>query len=198
MKQWYYAKNGQQNGPIDRPILEELYRKGELAPSDLVWEEGMPEWITAGTVFTVTTSGSPSSTLPGDVSSESSALPDYGDFLCWGIALIMIPCLGIGAFITLIVFHILELVAVRKKISEGALARSSYSDIHPALMTLGLICCMAVFYPLFMHLRNESRYFKPQRHAVWFSIVIMVLNIGLALILSMGNIMTQMAAMGHH
>ncbi len=81
MKKWYYAKNGQQNGPVDRSVLEELYRKGELAPSDLVWEEGMPEWITAGTAFTVTTSTqSPASPVP-DSNPVSTGIPGNFDII---------------------------------------------------------------------------------------------------------------------
>lgn len=52
MKQWYYAKNGQKLGPFQKSHVLELYRKGEISPSDLVWEEGMPEWVPAGKALT--------------------------------------------------------------------------------------------------------------------------------------------------
>ncbi|MDR1304794.1 MAG: DUF4339 domain-containing protein, partial [Verrucomicrobiales bacterium] len=51
MKQWYYAINGRQSGPFQKSHVAELYRKGELADSDLVWEEGSPKWIAAGKAF---------------------------------------------------------------------------------------------------------------------------------------------------
>ncbi|MDR1304795.1 MAG: GYF domain-containing protein [Verrucomicrobiales bacterium] len=53
MKQWYYAKAGRQFGPFPKAHVEEMYRKGELADRDLVWEEGAPEWSAAGKAFTV-------------------------------------------------------------------------------------------------------------------------------------------------
>ncbi|MDR1191041.1 MAG: DUF4339 domain-containing protein, partial [Verrucomicrobiales bacterium] len=59
MKQWYYAKSGQKFGPFQKSHIEELYNKGELAATDLVWEEGTPKWIAAGKVF-----GAPTVTPP--------------------------------------------------------------------------------------------------------------------------------------
>ncbi|MDR2463990.1 MAG: GYF domain-containing protein [Verrucomicrobiales bacterium] len=51
MKQWYYAKDRRRFGPFQKSHVEELYRKGELAAGDLVWEEGTPEWLEAGRAF---------------------------------------------------------------------------------------------------------------------------------------------------
>ncbi|MCI0455597.1 MAG: DUF4339 domain-containing protein [Gemmataceae bacterium] len=45
--QWYYAKNGQQLGPVTRGTLQDLATSGQLAPADLVWTEGMPAWAPA-------------------------------------------------------------------------------------------------------------------------------------------------------
>jgi len=47
MKQWYYAKGGQKFGPFQKSHVLELYQKGEIAPNDLVWEEGTAEWVAA-------------------------------------------------------------------------------------------------------------------------------------------------------
>jgi GYF domain 2 len=46
--QWYYAKGGEQHGPISGRELKELATSGGLGPADLVWKEGMPEWRPAG------------------------------------------------------------------------------------------------------------------------------------------------------
>ena len=43
-EQWYYAKGGQQHGPINAEGLKQLAATGRLQPSDLVWREGMPAW----------------------------------------------------------------------------------------------------------------------------------------------------------
>lgn len=47
---WYYSKNGHEWGPIPASQLKNLAVKGALEPSDLVWQEGMAEWINAENV----------------------------------------------------------------------------------------------------------------------------------------------------
>jgi hypothetical protein len=47
---WFYARAGQQQGPTDLSSLYELIRRGEVQASDLVWNEGMPEWAPASQV----------------------------------------------------------------------------------------------------------------------------------------------------
>lgn len=47
MAQWFYKQNGQQYGPIDAAALKRMAIDGELEPSDLIWREGLPEWVAA-------------------------------------------------------------------------------------------------------------------------------------------------------
>ncbi|MDF1823189.1 MAG: CD225/dispanin family protein [Verrucomicrobiales bacterium] len=42
---WYYATNGQQNGPVSQEELVSLFEKGDVRASDLVWNEAMPDWV---------------------------------------------------------------------------------------------------------------------------------------------------------
>lgn len=48
--EWYYAKNGQQQGPVPDETIEKLYRDGEIASGDLVWNESMTDWVPIGTL----------------------------------------------------------------------------------------------------------------------------------------------------
>ena len=48
--EWYYAKHGKQEGPVDEATLKGKVQSGEVAPTDLVWKEGMAEWKPAGGV----------------------------------------------------------------------------------------------------------------------------------------------------
>ena len=49
--QWYYAKNNQQSGPVTTEELKGLLANGTLDESkDLVWREGMPNWVAADQV----------------------------------------------------------------------------------------------------------------------------------------------------
>lgn len=49
--EWYYAVNGQQQGPVDWDTLVSLVRGGQLKRSDLVWNASMgQQWAKAATV----------------------------------------------------------------------------------------------------------------------------------------------------
>ena len=50
MAQWFYAKGGQQAGPVSFEEIQRLASAGQLAGSDMVWAEGMANWQPAGTV----------------------------------------------------------------------------------------------------------------------------------------------------
>ena len=45
MAEWYYGKEAQQFGPIDEATLRARIATGEVSGSDLLWTEGMVEWI---------------------------------------------------------------------------------------------------------------------------------------------------------
>ena len=193
---WFYAKDGQQVGPVAFSEIERLYSEGQLRGDTLVWQQGMPSWVELSTLLQ-TRRGVPSApttptsipttqpaVLPGQ--STTAPLPDYGDLLCWGILGILLPCAGLAVYIALIVMHFLEFNAARKAVTEGRLQASDYSKMHPALFLLGLICCGAICYPLFMHFRNRAGYFKPQPYAVWVAIVAVVLSIGINVAIQIG------------
>ena len=48
--QWFYAINGQQNGPVDFSVIQSLYDAGTLTADTLVWRQGTPEWVRLSTV----------------------------------------------------------------------------------------------------------------------------------------------------
>jgi uncharacterized membrane protein len=48
MSLWRYDKNGTPSDPIETAALEALLRDGTLKPDALVWREGLPNWVTAG------------------------------------------------------------------------------------------------------------------------------------------------------
>ena len=45
--EWYYAHDGQQAGPVSALELKQLADAGKLTPDDLVWQEGVKDWIPA-------------------------------------------------------------------------------------------------------------------------------------------------------
>lgn len=46
-KEWYYASNGQQFGPLSDDRLKQMALDGTLHSNDLVWNESFTEWIPA-------------------------------------------------------------------------------------------------------------------------------------------------------
>jgi hypothetical protein len=48
--QWYYSKNGTQLGPVAQGELISKLASGEVSPADLVWKDGMPDWVPASQV----------------------------------------------------------------------------------------------------------------------------------------------------
>ncbi|MGL4400192.1 MAG: DUF4339 domain-containing protein [Luteolibacter sp.] len=51
MTEWYYARGGQQSGPVNFEKLVEIARSGGLDPvKDLVWTSTMKDWLPAGQV----------------------------------------------------------------------------------------------------------------------------------------------------
>jgi hypothetical protein len=47
MADWYYTKNGQQQGPVNDAELKRLASTGQLTPQDMIWKEGMANWLPA-------------------------------------------------------------------------------------------------------------------------------------------------------
>jgi len=227
MSQWYYAANGQQAGPVDESELKNLSTQGTVKPDTLIWKEGMADWKPFSEVFAEAgaSAPAPSGASPASGSSESAAATtsvatstggfgapqagtkaaelglkyDFGDILCWGVAITLVPCIGFIGYIALMVLFVLEFLELKKLVDAGKLSQSQYSKVHPALLLVGLFCCSIIFYPLFMHWRNQTGVFKPQPHAVWFAIVIMLGSIAISILLNgasvFADVMSQMESM---
>jgi hypothetical protein len=53
MASWYYviAKTREKSGPHDEAFVRAKFIAGEIAPTTLVWHDGLPSWVPAGQVF---------------------------------------------------------------------------------------------------------------------------------------------------
>lgn len=207
MSQWYYALNDEQQGPVEEAELKRLLSSGTIQSDTLVWSEGMENWAPYSEVFSadkspaqsaspqdpeasaggasvVSAKGGFGAPPEGTLASKVGLKYDFGDYLCWGIAILLVPCVSLFGYVALLVMFILEFIELRKAVEAGKLEESQYSKVHPVLLVLGLFCCSIIFYPLFMHWRNQSGVFKPQPHAVWFAILILVLSIAISVALN--------------
>lgn len=50
---WYFVRGGQQVGPVTMEQAQQYAQLGQLAPDDLVWTEGMADWVPARTVDSI-------------------------------------------------------------------------------------------------------------------------------------------------
>jgi hypothetical protein len=62
---WYYAQDGSPKGPVERSVVEALFREGKIQPDTLVWKEGTPDWVAAQSVFASTGSTTAASSETG-------------------------------------------------------------------------------------------------------------------------------------
>ncbi|MEZ5314577.1 MAG: DUF4339 domain-containing protein [Thermoanaerobaculia bacterium] len=51
---WLVMAGGRQLGPVSQDELVVWAREGRLRPEDLVWRNGMPQWVRAGTAAELT------------------------------------------------------------------------------------------------------------------------------------------------
>ena len=47
---WFYAKNGAQQGPLSTDEIKSRMAMGEIGPDDLAWCEGMSDWLPVGQI----------------------------------------------------------------------------------------------------------------------------------------------------
>lgn len=62
--EWFYAQGDKQQGPVTATEIKALADAGKLKPDDLVWREGMDEWIAARRVKGLFESEAPAAAAP--------------------------------------------------------------------------------------------------------------------------------------
>src|SRR4051794_22211267 len=70
---FWYESNGEQKGPITAAQLKGLAVSGELRPTDMIWKEGAPDWMTAGSVKGLFPEGTPGLAPPPPASAPLQA-----------------------------------------------------------------------------------------------------------------------------
>lgn len=73
--QWYYASEGEQRGPVNETDLREMVASGELQAENLVWRDGMGDWLPLGKVPELSTAITPAETAGPAPVSEPPATP---------------------------------------------------------------------------------------------------------------------------
>ncbi|MDB5292901.1 MAG: hypothetical protein JWL69_4142 [Phycisphaerales bacterium] len=86
--QWYYSQGGQQLGPVSEAQLQQMKSAGQVGPADLVWSEGMTDWLPAGQVPQLQThatglpaaspTAQPAAPVQGHWGGQAAVNPPYG------------------------------------------------------------------------------------------------------------------------
>ena len=74
--EYYYTRDGEQFGPVSPLELKALAERGQLQPSDLIWKEGMPEWVPADRVRSLFAARQPSIAKPEIPVVITTPIPD--------------------------------------------------------------------------------------------------------------------------
>lgn len=70
---WYIAREGQQHGPLSDAEMRLFVESGHLKPADLVWNQEMPDWQPATSVFPPKTATAPPTPPPPPKQPSSTA-----------------------------------------------------------------------------------------------------------------------------
>jgi hypothetical protein len=71
--QWYYTDQGQRLGPVSPEQLKQLATSGRLRPSDMVWKQGMAQWVAANQIKGLFSAATPETPPPLPVARSSAA-----------------------------------------------------------------------------------------------------------------------------
>lgn len=109
---WYYHQLGANHGPVDFSHLQYLIGIGQVAVDDLVWKEGLPEWLPAARVPGLTkqnpsgpVGGSGSAVYVGAVGPNYPPSHEYPSVSGMAVASLVLGILwiaGIGSILAII------------------------------------------------------------------------------------------------
>ena len=72
-QEWYYSVDGDRQGPVSGAELKKLAEAGTLKATDLVWKDGMPDWVAAKSIKGLFGSSSAGTTAPSASKSGEQA-----------------------------------------------------------------------------------------------------------------------------
>ena len=79
--QWHFSINGNQSGPVSSSELKQLASSGKLSQTDLIWKNGMQDWVPAGKVkglFSVQANTASPPPMPPPISPQPAVRPQGG------------------------------------------------------------------------------------------------------------------------
>lgn len=99
---WFYTSNGNQSGPVSQQELAAKVQSGEVKSTDLIWKEGMTDWLPVDQVLEFSGNAIPSAPQFGTPMSQPSAYnptaprPNIPNYLWQSIVVTLLCCLPFG------------------------------------------------------------------------------------------------------
>ncbi len=114
---WFYTSNGAQSGPITQQELAAKVQSGEVTATDMIWKEGMADWLplsqvpefSTGVVNTPAQYGMP---MAQPSAYASSVRPNVTNYLWQSIVVTLFCCLPFGIVAIVFAAKVDGLVAV--------------------------------------------------------------------------------------
>jgi hypothetical protein len=91
---WFYHAGGQQYGPVPATEIRRLLSAGDLSPDDMVWREGLENWLAIAKVPEL----SPRSAAAGGRAARARRSPAAVTAMCLALAPWPLYALGVLAF----------------------------------------------------------------------------------------------------
>jgi hypothetical protein len=107
---WHYSAGGERHGPVSILDLRELMRNGLLGPDDLVWKDGLPDWIPIAEVDDLQALTKSSASSPQVNAPIVTSLVDDGIHRTSGFAVASIVLGILGLMTPFLIFNILATV----------------------------------------------------------------------------------------
>ena len=97
---WYMTRDGTTRyGPYEDDQLKELAATGRIAPTDMLWKEGMDQWVSAASMTGLSVAPPAPSMPPPPPPAVQSRESQGGNKIAAGICGILLGALGIHKFI---------------------------------------------------------------------------------------------------
>lgn len=112
-QRWWYGKNGAEAGPVDQATLQQMLATGSLSPEDIVWSDGMTQWVPARQVpgllpATGTFSPSPSGTAGAKDDLPASLCKAIANSRPWVIFIAVVSFIYAGLVVVAGIFELIQ------------------------------------------------------------------------------------------
>jgi hypothetical protein len=94
-REWYYAKEGQQYGPVSESSLIELFRNRTLGPQTQVWTQQLKDWCKASEIDWLLSATGPTSAMTPATAAPSPGAERPAAVTVFGILNIVFGALGL-------------------------------------------------------------------------------------------------------